>query len=160
MPALLHRVAAWLLLTLLVLGVAGGGHPAVQAEDSAAATAGRGKTRPVLLLPGFASSQLQSWSHRRCEKGFRKNLYRDVNIGDRTLAVSQIRHRRIVVANARSKRTGLWIDIGRVLAQSDCWISCMQLHTANQSEVDCKLRYVRHRIRCGVDCNPPPSPLS
>ncbi|RLN90017.1 hypothetical protein BBJ28_00006147 [Nothophytophthora sp. Chile5] len=41
------------------------------------------RTRPVLLVPGFASSQLQAWSHTRCESGFRKNLYRDVNIGDR-----------------------------------------------------------------------------
>jgi hypothetical protein len=51
-----------------------------------AAAEGEPRTRPVLLLPGFASSQLQAWSHSRCETGFRKNLYRDVNIGDRASA--------------------------------------------------------------------------
>ncbi|RLN54861.1 hypothetical protein BBJ29_002468 [Phytophthora kernoviae] len=75
------------------------------------------KTRPVLIMPGFASSQLQSWSHRRCESGFRKNLYRDVNIGDR-----------------------LWLDVARVLAQSDCWIRCMKLDITSQDELECKLR--------------------
>lgn len=38
---------------------------------------------------------------------------------------------------------GLWIDVARILAQSDCWIRCMKLHPANQSEIACKLRYVR-----------------
>jgi hypothetical protein len=38
--------------------------------------------------------------------------------------------------------TGLWIDIGRVLAQSDCWISCMKLDITSQNETHCKLRCV------------------
>ncbi|KAI9998711.1 hypothetical protein PInf_003300 [Phytophthora infestans] len=75
------------------------------------------RTRPVLLMPGFASSQLQSWSHRRCETGFRKNLYRDIKFGDR-----------------------VWVDVARVLAQSDCWIRCMKLDITTQEELECKLR--------------------
>ncbi|KAL4152498.1 hypothetical protein PRNP1_001952 [Phytophthora ramorum] len=75
------------------------------------------RTRPVLLMPGFASSQLQSWSHHRCETGFRKNLYRDINFGDR-----------------------LWVDVARVLAQGDCWIRCMKLDITTQDELECKLR--------------------
>lgn len=75
------------------------------------------RTRPVLIMPGFASSQLQSWSHRRCESGFRKNLYPDVNVGDR-----------------------VWIDVARVIAQSDCWVRCMKLDITSQEELECKLR--------------------
>lgn len=36
---------------------------------------------------------------------------------------------------------GIWIDSARILAQSDCWVSCMKLHIANQTEIECKLRY-------------------
>ncbi|CEG47269.1 phospholipid sterol acyl transferase 1 [Plasmopara halstedii] len=75
------------------------------------------QTRPVLLIPGFASSQLQSWSHYRCATGFRNNLFRDINFGDR-----------------------VWVDVARVLAQSDCWIDCMKLDIATQEERVCKLR--------------------
>ncbi|KAL3666109.1 hypothetical protein V7S43_008900 [Phytophthora oleae] len=83
----------------------------------AAAKDGVMRTRPVLLMPGFASSQLQSWSHHRCETGFRKNLYRDINFGDR-----------------------VWLDVARVLAQGDCWIRCMKLDITTQEELECKLR--------------------
>lgn len=41
------------------------------------------QTRPVLLIPGFASSQLLAWKKVTCKNSFQKNLYRDVNIGDR-----------------------------------------------------------------------------
>ncbi|POM61609.1 Phospholipid-diacylglycerol acyltransferase Plh1, partial [Phytophthora palmivora] len=84
---------------------------------TAAAKEGVMRTRPVLLMPGFASSQLQSWSHSRCETGFRKNLYRDIKFGDR-----------------------LWVDVARVLAQGDCWIRCMKLDITTQEERECKLR--------------------
>ncbi|DAZ93869.1 TPA: hypothetical protein N0F65_008135 [Lagenidium giganteum] len=73
--------------------------------------------RPVLFLPGFASSQLHAWKKHSCSHSIQKNLYRDVNVGDR-----------------------LWIDAARILAQGECWRRCLQLHTANQSEVECKLR--------------------
>ncbi|TMW65821.1 hypothetical protein Poli38472_003586 [Pythium oligandrum] len=75
------------------------------------------QTRPVLLIPGFASSQLHAWKKTRCNHAIQKNLYRDVNVGDR-----------------------LWIDVTRILAQGECWLSCMKLHMVNQSEVACKLR--------------------
>ncbi|KAF1334164.1 Phospholipid sterol acyl transferase 1, partial [Globisporangium splendens] len=75
------------------------------------------QTRPVLLIPGFASTQLNAWKKVSCKNSFQKNLYRDVNIGDR-----------------------LWIDVARILAQGDCWVQCMKLHMVNQSEVECKLR--------------------
>ncbi|RLN96699.1 hypothetical protein BBJ28_00006507 [Nothophytophthora sp. Chile5] len=113
MPRLVATGVLLLLLELVLLLAAvpawAAGNPKQEKE----------RTRPVLLVPGFASSQLQAWSHTRCESGFRKNLYRDVNIGDR-----------------------LWIDVARVLAQGDCWIRCLQLHIANQTEIECKLRYV------------------
>lgn len=35
---------------------------------------------------------------------------------------------------------GIWIDSARILAQSDCWVRCMKLHIANQTEIECKLR--------------------
>jgi hypothetical protein len=41
------------------------------------------QTRPVLLIPGFASTQLNAWKKVSCKNSFQKNLYRDVNIGDR-----------------------------------------------------------------------------
>ncbi|TYZ68578.1 hypothetical protein PybrP1_009025 [[Pythium] brassicae (nom. inval.)] len=117
-----------LLAALLLLSLSGSGGPVAgdaaatethqqhhQQEESDEQPALR--TQPVLLIPGFASSQLHSWKHVSCEHGIQKNLYRDVNIGDR-----------------------LWIDIARILAQSDCWVRCMKLHAANQSEIACKLR--------------------
>jgi hypothetical protein len=40
--------------------------------------------RPVLLVPGFASSQLHAWQQQICEQGsFQKNFYPNVRIGDR-----------------------------------------------------------------------------
>lgn len=47
-----------------------------------------------------------------------------------------------VVTHAGWGLAGLWIDIGRVLAQSDCWIRCMKLDIATQDEAACKLRCV------------------
>lgn len=41
---------------------------------------------------------------------------------------------------------GIWIDSARILAQSDCWVSCMKLHIANQTEIECKLRYNAMRV--------------
>lgn len=108
-----------------------------------AAAEGEPRTRPVLLLPGFASSQLQAWSHSRCETGFRKNLYRDVNIGDRASALPSCAATFVPrLTRPVLDVTGLWIDIGRVLAQSDCWISCMKLDITSQNETHCKLRCV------------------
>ncbi|CAI5734160.1 unnamed protein product [Hyaloperonospora brassicae] len=78
------------------------------------------RTRPVLLVPGFASSQLQSWSQYRCNSGFSSSLYRDVSFGDR-----------------------LWVDVARVLAQTECWIRCLKLDLPTQDEVECKLRAVQ-----------------
>ncbi|KAE8995926.1 hypothetical protein PF011_g16115 [Phytophthora fragariae] len=87
------------------------------AATTAAKDGGVMRTRPVLLMPGFASSQLQSWSHHRCKTGFRNNLFRDIKFGDR-----------------------LWIDVARVLSQSDCWLQCMKLDITTQEELECKLR--------------------
>ena len=75
------------------------------------------RTRPVLLIPGFASSQLQSWSQYRCESGFSSKLYREIKFGDR-----------------------LWVDLARVLAQTECWIRCLKLELPTQDELECKLR--------------------
>lgn len=131
-------LVSWLLLAALAVAIG--------------PVAGEPKTRPVLLLPGFASSQLQAWRHSRCETGFRKNLYRDVNIGDR-------KSRRGFYPQVHCKRrlpmeiqhvAGLWIDIGRVLAQSDCWISCMKLDITSQNETHCKLRCVPSVVSRGL----------
>uniref|UniRef100_A0AAV1TYF5 Phospholipid:diacylglycerol acyltransferase n=1 Tax=Peronospora matthiolae TaxID=2874970 RepID=A0AAV1TYF5_9STRA len=78
------------------------------------------RTRPVLLIPGFASSQLQSWSQYRCTSGFSSNLYREIEFGDR-----------------------LWVDLARVLAQTECWIRCLKLELPTQDELECKLRAVQ-----------------
>lgn len=43
-------------------------------------------------------------------------------------------------AHVVGRNVGLWIDVARILAQGDCWVRCMKLHMANQSEIDCKLR--------------------
>ncbi|CAH0489731.1 unnamed protein product [Peronospora farinosa] len=75
------------------------------------------RTRPILLVPGFASSQLESWSSHRCKTSFHNNLYREIKFGDR-----------------------MWIDVARVLAQTECWINCMKLDHITQDEVECKLR--------------------
>jgi hypothetical protein len=106
-----------ILVWLLVVGLLA----VVRAKDGAM------RTRPVLLMPGFASSQLQSWSHHRCETGFRKNLYRDIKFGDR-----------------------LWIDVARVLAQGDCWLRCMKLDMTTQDELECKLRYVALQVHVAI----------
>ncbi|KAI9921323.1 hypothetical protein PsorP6_000862 [Peronosclerospora sorghi] len=74
--------------------------------------------RPVLLIPGFASSQLHAWSHVRCETtGLGTPLYRNVQVGDR-----------------------VWIDVARVVAQAACWVQCLALNLTTQEEVECKLR--------------------
>lgn len=68
------RQAMLLLLPLL----------AVLSSSLAVASRLSDRTRPVMLIPGFASSQLHAWNRRTCIHAFQKNLYRDVNIGDRT----------------------------------------------------------------------------
>ena len=75
------------------------------------------RTRPVLLMPGFAASQLQSWSSHQCKTGFHNTLHRDIKVGDR-----------------------LWLDVARVLGQQECWIECMKLNITTQDDVECKLR--------------------
>jgi hypothetical protein len=43
--------------------------------------------RPVVLIPGFASTQLVAWRKHSCSHGgIQKNLYRDIKVGDRTCA--------------------------------------------------------------------------
>ncbi|EQC30059.1 hypothetical protein SDRG_12334 [Saprolegnia diclina VS20] len=68
---------------------------------------------PVVLIPGLASSQLHAWKNERCHG----SIGQEVKIGDR-----------------------MWIDVGRLLSQTDCWERCMKLHTRNQSDIACKLR--------------------
>lgn len=55
-----------------------------EAPDSSSDKPQALRTRPVLLIPGFASSQLHAWKKVTCSHSIQKNLYRDVNIGDRT----------------------------------------------------------------------------
>ncbi|KAJ0400288.1 hypothetical protein P43SY_006128 [Pythium insidiosum] len=74
-------------------------------------------TRPVVLIPGFASSQLVAWKKHACNHTIQRNLYRDVNVGDR-----------------------IWLDATRVLAQSDCWLRCMRLDQRSQADAECRLR--------------------
>ncbi|CAK4757743.1 unnamed protein product [Aphanomyces euteiches] len=67
---------------------------------------------PVLIIPGYASSQLHAWRSERCGA-----LGQDVSIGDR-----------------------VWVNVAHLIAQKDCWIKCMSLHVEDQSDVSCKLR--------------------
>lgn len=82
------RALLWL-ATLLLLSLGGGGPvagddaPGDRQQQAEAEQQSELRTRPVLLIPGFASSQLHAWSRVSCDHSIQKNLYRDVNIGDR-----------------------------------------------------------------------------
>lgn len=77
----------WLLAALFLLSLGSSGDPVAgddASDDIPAHNEPQLRTRPVLLIPGFASSQLHAWKRVTCAHSIQKNLYRDVNIGDRT----------------------------------------------------------------------------
>ncbi|OQR90421.1 hypothetical protein ACHHYP_05520 [Achlya hypogyna] len=86
---------------------------AILSAAAVAREAPRKQVLPVVLIPGLASSQLHAWKNERCHG----SIGHEVRIGDR-----------------------MWIDVGRLLSQPDCWERCMKLHVRNQSDVACKLR--------------------
>eukprot|EP01121_Diplochlamys_sp_Union-15-3_P021406 TRINITY_DN8664_c0_g1_i1.p1 TRINITY_DN8664_c0_g1~~TRINITY_DN8664_c0_g1_i1.p1 ORF type:complete len:364 (+),score=29.98 TRINITY_DN8664_c0_g1_i1:52-1143(+) len=68
--------------------------------------------RPILLLPGFASSQLYNWKEKDCPGPI------NFNVGDR-----------------------VWIDVTKVFSAPWCWLDCILLDTETQTEVKgCKAR--------------------
>ncbi|KAF0720336.1 Aste57867_391 [Aphanomyces stellatus] len=67
---------------------------------------------PVLIIPGYASTQLHAWRSERCGA-----LGQEVSIGDR-----------------------VWVNVAHLLAQKECWLRCMSLKMEDQSDIGCKLR--------------------
>ncbi|ETV96537.1 hypothetical protein H310_10248 [Aphanomyces invadans] len=67
---------------------------------------------PVLLIPGYASTQLHAWRSERCS-----GLGHDVAVGDR-----------------------VWINLAHLIGQKECWLKCMSLRLEDQGDVSCKLR--------------------
>ena len=38
------------------------------------------------------------------------------------------------------RMVGVWVDVGRLLAQKECWEKCMALDIVSQDDIGCKLR--------------------
>ncbi|KAL6071761.1 Phospholipid--sterol O-acyltransferase [Balamuthia mandrillaris] len=70
------------------------------------------KHRAVLMIPGFASSQLYNWKYFKCYG------VSDWALGDR-----------------------LWLDVRKLVAAPECWLTCMTLNADDQSDgPECKVR--------------------
>jgi hypothetical protein len=68
--------------------------------------------RPVVLLPGFASSRLRAWSFKEC------HALQHVEPG-----------------------TNVWVSIEMILLAKECWLACMRLCPEMQTDnAKCRLR--------------------